>query len=176
MKITISLILIIMLTTSCNCTKDVVSESKESNKEVIASKPSREIPNTKSDIVKDNYEQIIISYKALSRSTFEYIEISEHKVKLSSDRNLKQIDAYVCKSEDWNTIEKLLNNLNPQNLDKLEAPTDKRLYDGAPHATLSVLYGDVVMIIPTFDHGHPPKEIEALVNKVLSVKENSTKN
>lgn len=28
---------------------------------------------------------------------------------------------------------------------------------------------------PTFDHGHPPKEIEALVNKILTIREKLTK-
>ena len=175
MKILISLIALIMLTASCNCTKEVVSDSKEpeTSAEVIASKPSRDQSMTKSDVVKDNYNKTIIMYKALSRSTFEYVEVSEKEVRLSSDRNLKNIDTYSCKSTDWDELEKLLKAISPENLDKLKAPTDKRLYDGAAHATLSILLGDVVMITPSFDHGHPPKVIEALVNKVLSIKENS---
>ena len=62
-----------------------------------------------------------------------------------------------------------------QTLNKLKAPTEKRLHDGAAHATLAFRQGDMEVMSPTFDHGHPPKEIEALVNKVLSIKENVLK-
>jgi hypothetical protein len=85
------------------------------------------------------------------------------------------MNTYVCKSEDWEALESLLKAIDVENLNRLKAPTDKRLYDGAPHATLSVIKGDVEMMTPTFDHGTPPKEIEALVNKVLSIKVNASK-
>ncbi|MFP4844441.1 hypothetical protein [Winogradskyella sp. PE311] len=173
MKFLFSLITLIMLTESCNTPKEVVENSKET--EAIASKPSREISTTKSDIVKDNYTKTIITYKALSRGTYEYIEVSEAEVRVSSDRNLKNIDTYTCRSSDWLELEKLLKNIDTGSLDKLKAPTDKRLFDGAAHATLSILMGDVIMMTPSFDHGYPPEEIKALVNKVLSIKENSAK-
>ena len=92
---------------------------------------------------------------------------------VQTSQYFRYIDTYSCKPTDWDELEKLLKSISPENLGKLKAPTDKRLYDGAAHATLSILLGDVVMITPSFDHGHPPKEIEALVNKVLSIKENS---
>ncbi|MCB0399433.1 MAG: META domain-containing protein [Winogradskyella sp.] len=134
-----------------------------------ASKPS------KSDIVKENYKKFAVIYETSSRGSFEHIEISKNEIKISNDRSLENINTYNCNPEDWNMLNELLSNSIVENLDLLKAPTDKRLYDGAPHATLSVIKGDVVMMTPTFDHGAPPKEIETLVNKVLSMAENATK-
>ena len=57
----------------------------------------------------------------------------------------------------------------------LKAPTDKRLYDAAPQAILGVIRGDMEIRSTPFDHGHPPKPIEALVTKVLSIKASVSK-
>ncbi|WP_426432027.1 META domain-containing protein [Winogradskyella sp. HB-48] len=129
----------------------------------------------KSDIVKDNYKKFAVIYETSTRGSFEHIEISEHNIKISKDRGLENMNTYHCNPQDWKALNELLSNSVVENLDLLKAPTDKRLYDGAPHATLSVIKGDVIMMTPTFDHGAPPKEIETLVNKVLSMAENATK-
>ncbi|APY08339.1 hypothetical protein BWZ20_08530 [Winogradskyella sp. J14-2] len=130
---------------------------------------------SKDDIVKENYKKLKVIYNTSSRSSFKHIEISKTKIKISKDRTLKTTRSYACDKQDWQALEELLNNAVVEHLDALEAPTDKRLYDGAPHATLAVIKGDVEMMTPTFDHGNPPKEIETLVNKVLSMAENATK-
>lgn len=134
-----------------------------------ASKPS------KSDIVKENYKKFAVIYETSTRGSFEHIEISKNEIKISNDRNLEKTDTYNCNPEDWKMLKELLSDSVVENLDLLKAPTDKRLYDGAPHATLSVIKGDVIMMTPTFDHGAPPKEIESIVNKILSMTEIATK-
>ncbi|WP_299115619.1 hypothetical protein [uncultured Winogradskyella sp.] len=174
MKFLFSLFTIVMLAESCNSNKEVVSDSKETE-QVVASKPSREAVNLKQEVVGDNYEKVLITYQALSRGTFEYVQISKAQVIISEDRNLKEMSTYNCKSQDWVMLEELIEKIDIENLNKLSAPTNKRLHDGAAHANLAIIKGDVEMMTPTFDHGVPPKEIEALVNKVLSVKENAVK-
>ena len=128
----------------------------------------------KSEIVKDNYDSGII-YKASSRGFFEYIQISKSKILISSDTNLKETTNYKCQEKDWEELKRLLKEVNIKTFQKLNAPTDKRLFDGAAHATLAIKKGDVVYNSSSFDHGSPPKEIETLVNKVLSIKENAVK-
>ncbi len=135
----------------------------------VGANPSR------SDVVKENYKKILVTYQVQSRGMYEYIQISESDVKISSDRNLKNIKSYNCEAKDWEAIERMMKSIDEEEFQKLKAPTDKRLYDGAAHATLSIIRGDVEWMTPSFDHGAPPKEIEALVNKVLSVKENVSK-
>lgn len=175
MKFLFSLFAIAMLIQSCNCSKEAVSSTNETEENSIASKPSRETTNPKSDVVGDNYKRVLITYQVTSRELFEYVQISESEVIISEDRNLKNMNSYTCKTEDWQSLKKMMKSIDVEKLDNLKAPTDKRLFDGAAHATLTVIKGDVAMITPTFDHGEPPAEIEALVNKVLSIKENAVK-
>jgi hypothetical protein len=150
----------------------VVSNSTEIES-LVDSKPSKDMPIEKNDVV--NYYSAI-TYQALSRGSFIYIEISESNISISEDKNLMEIDKYLCKSEDWEALNALLVDLNRDTFQTLKAPTDKRLFDGAAHATLALRQGDVEIRTPSFDHGFPPESIEVIVNKVLSIKENAIKN
>lgn len=174
MKFLFSLFALVMLAESCNSKKEAISDSEEPE-EIVASKPSSEQSNPKSEAVKDNYEKVFIIYQATSRASFEYIQVSKTEISITEDRSLKSMNSYKCEHDDWSILNKLLNDIDVEHLDALKAPTDKRLYDGAAHATLFVIKGDVSMMTPTFDHGAPPQEIEVLVNKVLSMAENATK-
>ncbi len=136
---------------------------------LIASRPS------KADVIGDHYNTTKIIYKSSSREAFEYVLIAKSGITVSNDRNLKIKKSYYCNPEDWQALIAMVEEIDVDDLDKLEAPTDNRLHDGAAHATFSVIKGDAKVMTPSFDHGTPPKEIEQLVNKVLSIKENTTK-
>ncbi|MCA0131168.1 META domain-containing protein [Winogradskyella alexanderae] len=134
----------------------------------------------KIDEEKDTMEKMtvlkpIVIYKTISRGSFEYIKISGTKVSLSTDKDLKSFSDYNCAEKAQNELHELLNQIDLNSLNKLKAPTDKRLFDGAPIATLTILKNKAEFTTPGFDHGYPPDEIKALVNKVLSIKENATK-
>jgi hypothetical protein len=171
MKIIFSLFALMMVTESCNSTKEATSNSQESES-VVASRPSKETVESND---KNYHDKTAVTYKATSRGYFTYVQVSENEIQVSSDRALMKIDSYTIKENDWLEVNKLIKAINLETFQKLEAPTDKRLFDGAPHTTLSLIKGDVVYITPTFDEGHPPAEIEKLVNKVLSIKENAIK-
>ena len=49
-----------------------------------------------------------------------------------------------------------------ESLEKLEAPTGKRLYDAAAHAILKISVDGKTYRTSTFDHGFPPKDIERI--------------
>lgn len=171
MKILFSLFALVMLAESCNSSKEAVSNSKEV---VTETQSKSSIVKDKNDIVQDNYSDAV-TYKAQSRGSFVFIQISGTELLFSEDASLQNVRTYTCEEKDVKEIERLLKAVDRETFQKLEAPTGKRLYDGAAHATLAIRQGDVEIITPTFDHGHPPQEIEALVNKVLSVKESVVK-
>jgi heat shock protein HslJ len=145
------------------------------NEKVSLIKASKTDISPKQKMVGEHYNTSSVTYKAIGRGNFNHIEISKDKIIVSTDRNLKEVSEYVYNKSEWSVIEKMINNTNLSNLSMLIAPTDKRLFDGAAIASLTIRKGDVVATSSSFDHGHPPKEIEDLVNKVLSIKENSTK-
>lgn len=144
----------------------IIKASKMASSKSVASKT---VTTHKSDSVKN------IIYKAQSRGIFEFIQISESNILISSDRSLKSTDKYNCEEKDWEELSRLIDAVDMETFQKLKASTEKHTFDGAAHATLAIQIGDLEYMTPTFDHGNPPKEIESIVNKVLSIKENAIK-
>lgn len=132
-------------------------------------------PTNKRDIIKGNYNALGVTYKALSRGSFVYIHITKAQLSYSTDPGLKKLSHHNYDNQDWEDLSLLIDAVDKVTFEKLKAPTDKRLYDGAAHATLAIINGDTEIMTPTFDDGFPPKEIEDLVNKVLSIKESVVK-
>lgn len=123
-----------------------------------------------------NYEnKIEVKYQALSRNSFDFILISKSNILISKDKNLQDVEKYPISAEDWEAINKLIEAVDTETIKNLEPPSKKHQFDGAPHTTLAIIQGDVEYMTPTFDQGNPPEEILALVNKVLSIKENAVK-
>jgi len=120
-------------------------------------------------------KDIIITYEASTRGFYERTWVTSDSISFSTDRNLKEIVTSKCKSEDWNELMGFLNEVELESLPQLEPPTKMYQVDGAPMATLSIEKGDKIYETKVFDHGHPPKAISQLVNKVLSIKEIMTK-
>ncbi|WP_299121616.1 META domain-containing protein [uncultured Winogradskyella sp.] len=116
-----------------------------------------------------------VIYQISSRGVFEYINISESTISFSTDRGLKSVKNYSNNEKDWTIINNLIEAIDIDTFRELEAPSNNRTTDAAAEATLTVKMGDVLHITPAFDHGNPPEEIKALVNKVLSIKENTVK-
>jgi hypothetical protein len=118
-----------------------------------------------------NTENVKISYQAISRGFFKQLTFEEATMTYSEDRNLKLIDTLKISKNEWKQILELTNKLDLEGLENLKAPTDKRLYDGAAHTTLTVDVKDKTFSSASFDEGHPPSEIQALVNKMLTISE-----
>lgn len=121
-----------------------------------------------------NYQEqdgMVITYEASTRGFYEKTWITKDSVLFSNDRNLKTVITSKCKSEDWKALMDLVKGINVEKLSELEAPTKMHQVDGAAMATLKVELNNEVYETNIFDHGHPPKVISQLVNKVLSIKE-----
>jgi len=128
----------------------------------------------KSDEINDNYITAV-KYQTSTRGFFNFILISKNKIAISEDRSLQNIKNYNIDATQWNELKSLIDATDLEGLFKLTPPSQNHQHDGAAHATLALQIGDIEYMTPTFDHGNPPKAIEALVNKVLSIKENTVK-
>ena len=160
MKILFSLLTILMLNKEC--------DKKDTNL-------SQTVTPTETTSNMNQEEQVTITYEAMSRGLFEKVWITKDAVIVSNDRNLVEKSTYLCVEKDWNDIMTLLDKVDLKSLPNLEAPTAKRLYDGAAHASLSITKSNETIQSNSFDHGYPPAAIEKLVNKVLSIMENAKK-
>jgi len=111
-----------------------------------------------------------IQYTANTRGFFQKIIIINQKATISRDRNGNDTPREVKISDsDWKELVTAFGKINLEELPNLKDPTQKRFYDGAAIANLKVRYQDKNYETKDFDHGFPPKEIEKLVNKIVSL-------
>jgi hypothetical protein len=120
-------------------------------------------------------DEMVITYEASTRGFYEKTWITKDSVSFSSDRSLATVTVVKCESSVWESLMALKKDINVSELPELEAPTKMYQVDGAAMATLKIAMNNEVYETNIFDHGHPPKAISKLVNKVLSIKEEMAK-
>ncbi|NRD18741.1 META domain-containing protein [Winogradskyella eckloniae] len=117
----------------------------------------------------------VVKYTTNSKLTYDFVSISKTNVFISQDKNLIEVDKFHTEQKDWKEINQLIDKIDIEAIQDLIPPSTNHQLDGALHASLAIIVGDVEYKTPTFDHGNPPEVILALVNKVLSIKENTIK-
>lgn len=120
---------------------------------------------------KINQESLSVEYSALSRGIYKQIKISKKSISVTNARGTTPI-TQTCSEASWETIIKAVKPINVENIPNLKAPTEKRFYDGAAIAHLTIIYEGKTYKTEPFDHGNPPQEIEGLVKEILSISEN----
>lgn len=156
-----SLLAIFMLNKECDQNKTTDVKSTTVNSEQIS---------------KVDQDNTTIWYEATTRGFYEKIWITKDSITVTNDRNQKEKMSYKTQESDWNELMSLLKEINLKSLPDLEAPTSMRHYDGAAIATLGVTKDKEEIKSNSFDHGHPPKTIESLVNKMISMRKKFEKN
>ena len=155
MKIIICLFTILMFNKDCEQHNATESNPITTNSE-------------KSIMTQDN---VMITYEAMTRGFYEKIWVSKDSITVSNDRNKVEKVSVSTPQKDWSELTNLIKGIDIKQLPNLEAPTSMRQYDGAAFATLGIIQDKSEILSNSFDHGHPPKQIETLVNKVLSMRE-----
>lgn len=121
--------------------------------------------------LKKEQSELKITYKAFTRGAFKYVEVNKDRIVTSTDYNLKLKQTGSTPQNTWNELESEISAIDLKSLTSLEPPTKAHQYDGALGATLTINHKGNSYTTPTFDHGNPPKSIENIVNKVLSMGE-----
>jgi hypothetical protein len=161
MKILFSFLTILILNKECNQKKTMNASNEATTTE------------NSSQMIQEDTK---VSYEASTRGFYEKIWVGRDSITVTSDRDHKINMRYPTSEKDWDELMTLLKDVNIKEMPNLESPTKMRLYDGAAHASLTVGKAESEIRSNSFDHGHPPKAIEAVVNKVLSIKEKCEKN
>ncbi|AUP79802.1 hypothetical protein C1H87_14245 [Flavivirga eckloniae] len=115
---------------------------------------------------------VSFEYSATSRGSYENIKINKKRVSIENKRDDATPFTKTCSETYWNSLLKELKPINVENIPNLKAPSQNRLFDGAAIARLKIIYNGTTYQTSAFDHGNPPKEIEALVKEILSISEN----
>ena len=144
------------------------------NDNILIKGIKKEVASGRSAIV--NYQNnTAVKYQTFSKSTFDYVIISKDKILISKDKALQKIDKYSVNPKDWEALNEMIEAIDAETIKDIVPPSTSYQVDGALHATLSLIKGDVAYTSKGFDHGNPPETLMALVNKVLSIKENTLK-
>ena len=151
MKLLFSLLALILTTKEC----ENKNSSNESSKTEI-------VNSEKTNVQQKEYT---IEYSAISRGTFKKIIINNSSIIVTKDRNSKPVTKE-CTDEIWSNFSRSLDEVDLKMLSELKAPTQKRLFDGAAHATLKVIVDGKTYTTSSFDHGFPPEEIKGLCDKL----------
>lgn len=163
MKILVSLFALVLITKECKQQNTQISSNETSTQKI-------------SNSVNQAQDSLKFTYEKMTRGFYEIIWVTSDSISFSNNiEDLKDKKTYKCPKEDWNELLNLLQDFDIKTLPKLEAPTKMYEYDGAAMATLKVNTKNEEYKTPIFDDGYPPKAIEALVNKVLSLKKMTQK-
>lgn len=113
-------------------------------------------------------DDCILQYESISRGSYLSIHISSNQIILKTTPDDKG-ELIPISQYQWKQLIQKLNQINLENISKEEAPSKKRLYDGAAHAQLLIIKGGKHYQSQPFDHGHPPKGISSLVKAILTL-------
>ena len=133
-------------------------------------------PNSKADvldveskIIKKNVQESPIAiYDSHTRGYHFTFSVYETYATVIKEYNGKAVKVAVS-SKDIKELKSIIKQISEKEIAYYEAPTKKRHYDGAPHTTISIFKNKEKYSSQTFDGGFPPKALEVLVNKVLSL-------
>ncbi len=123
-------------------------------------------------MIKKPQEMIsFFEYSTVSRGTYKLITINKKQISIISKRDATPIIKR-CSELEWGKLIDAVKTLNIENISNLKAPSEKRLFDGALIANLTIQYNGETYESASFDHGNPPAEIERIVKEILSISEN----
>jgi predicted translin family RNA/ssDNA-binding protein len=113
-------------------------------------------------------ESPIVIYDSHTRGYHFTFSVYETYATAIKEYNGKPIKVDVS-SKDVKELKSIIKQIAEKEIASHEAPTKKRHYDGAPHTTITIFKKGEKYSSQTFDGGFPPKALEVLVNKVLSL-------
>lgn len=81
------------------------------------------------------------------------------------------VEKHTLSKTDLKLFKEALQKIGFESLEKLQAPSEKHQFDGAPAATFTVVFNGKTHVVPTFDHGNPPKELKGIITRIMQIRE-----
>ena len=112
---------------------------------------------------KDKNILIDVIYEAQTRGRSELVTFSDKQLLINTSTEKKTIDLSDNQVKYINT---LISKLTLDKISDLEAPSNKRAYDGALNAIIKIKAEKETYTSSVFDHDNPPKALKKIV-KIL---------
>jgi hypothetical protein len=164
MKTITLLFLSLFLTNKCQDKKETTETASMAEKvKTEETKPEMSVSKTQ--------EATIAVYEASTRGAFYKIIYQNNQLMVSRDRNNPNGKPFSISKEDFLELTTMLKAIKPEGLEKLKGSTQERHSDGAMHANFKIIQNGKEYQTQGFDAGVPPKEIEKIVSKMISLSE-----
>lgn len=113
----------------------------------------------------------IVEYTANTRGYHLRVKLTQTELSYTNQRDSNEFTKVSLTDAQKAELQKLLKEIKAEKISELKAPTEKRMYDGAAHADLTITVNGNSYHSAGFDHGFPPAEIEKFINKLVSYTE-----
>ncbi len=110
-------------------------------------------------------------YETMTRGSRANYTLTQEDIKVVRNMGGETKASEKMTSKDWENLLEKMEEIDVPNISKLKPPSDKRTFDGAAHAILTIKKGDEVYRSNSFDHGNPPSELKSLVKAILRLGE-----
>jgi hypothetical protein len=164
MKTITLLFLSLFLTNKCQDKKETTETASVAEK-VKTEETRTEMTDNKTQ------EATIVEYEASTRGAFYKIIFQNNQLMVSRDRNNPNGKPFSISKQDVLELTTMLKAIKPEGLEKLKGTTQERYSDGAMHANFKIIQNGKEYQTQGFDAGVPPKEIEKIVSKLISLSE-----
>ncbi|WP_026836719.1 hypothetical protein [Gillisia sp. JM1] len=115
--------------------------------------------------------EISFKYEMMTRGSRTNYALTQEDIKVVRNMGGETKASEKMTSKDWENLLEKMEEIDVPNISKLKPPSDKRTFDGAAHAILTIKKGDEVYRSNSFDHGNPPSELKSLVKAILRLGE-----
>ena len=106
-----------------------------------------------------NIKEVV--FDAQTRGRSENITLVSNSLTFKTQKEAKTFSINKVQREELETV---ISKIKVKGISDLKAPSDKRTYDGAMNATITLKIGDKTYVSSSFDDDNPPAELKPIVS------------
>lgn len=116
-------------------------------------------------------KDVSFTYETMTRGSRANYTLNKEEITAVKNMGTETKASEKMMSKDWANLMDRMEEIDVPNINQLKPPSDKRTFDGAAHAILTIKVGDKVYKSNSFDHGNPPSALKPLVKAILRLGE-----
>jgi len=116
-------------------------------------------------------KDVSFTYETMTRGSRANYTLNKEEIKVVKNLGVETKASAKMTAKDWDNLIEKMKEIDVPNINQLKPPSDKRTFDGAAHAILTIKIGDKVYTSNSFDHGNPPSPLKSLVKAILRLGE-----